>query len=357
MRDVRYLVAMIRLFRRFGTATIRDIDHFSFLTGVGIEGLLRDSVDSFVSLIRDYEPDVVVDFWNPVACIAARACHRPLVTVIQADMHPLSGGFIWWKPRPENLPSPLAAINTVLAERGLRPVGRTGELFVGERTLVVGMPETDPLPETADVTYVGAILWEHERDARPPWFSELRDDAPVVWLYPGTARYFRGSPGWADSLVVATSCIEALRHKPVRVVISTGHRPLPRQVLPLPPNFRHVAFVPGVSMAARSDLMIHHGGYGSCQTGLLAGTPSLVIPTMSERESNARRVAAAGAGEFVLPEIDRSGCRKRVDPVALGTMLDRMLSDSSYRGRAADLSVRLRQYGGSARAAELIDAV
>jgi len=48
-------------------------------------------------------------------------------------------------------------------------------------------------------------------------------------------------------------------------------------------------------MAERSDLLIHHGGYGSCQTGLVTGTPAVIIPTYAERESNARRIAALGA--------------------------------------------------------------
>jgi len=60
----------------------------------------------------------------------------------------------------------------------------------------------------------------------------------------------------------------------------------------------------------RKVLLIHHGGYGSCQTGLFTGTPTLAIPTFSERESNARRIAAVGAGDFVLPTADVSGRKK-----------------------------------------------
>jgi len=46
----------------------------------------------------------------------------------------------------------------------------------------------------------------------------------------------------------------------------------------LPPNFYYASYVPGLAMAERSDLLIHHGGYGSCQTGLYAGTPAVIIP-------------------------------------------------------------------------------
>jgi hypothetical protein len=77
--------------------------------------------------------------------------------------------------------------------------------------------------------------------------------------------------------------------------LTTGHDELPRELLPLPVNCRHEAYLPGLAMADHADLLIHHGGYGSCQTGLFAGKPAVIMPTFSERESNARRVAALGA--------------------------------------------------------------
>jgi UDP:flavonoid glycosyltransferase YjiC (YdhE family) len=108
-------------------------------------------------------------------------------------------------------------------------------------------------------------------------------------------------------------------------------------------------------MAERSDLLIHHGGYGSCQTGLFTGTPQLVIPTYSERESNARRVAAVGAGDFVLPTADASGRKKKVDAAEVRQKVDRILSDPSFKENAKRISEKLRTYGGSPYAASLIE--
>jgi UDP:flavonoid glycosyltransferase YjiC (YdhE family) len=108
-------------------------------------------------------------------------------------------------------------------------------------------------------------------------------------------------------------------------------------------------------MAERSDLMIHHGGYGSCQTGLFTGTPALVIPTYSERESNARRVAAVGAGDFVLPTADGSGRKKHVQAAEVRDKVNRILSDSSFKENAMRISEKLRTYGGASYAASLIE--
>ena len=101
--------------------------------------------------------------------------------------------------------------------------------------------------------------------------------------------------------------------------------------------------------------MIHHGGYGSCQTGLFTGTPSLVIPTYSERESNARRVEAVGAGDFVLPTSDATGRNKQVNAAEVSEKVDRILSDSSFKDNARRISGKLRSYGGASYAANLIE--
>ena len=100
--------------------------------------------------------------------------------------------------------------------------------------------------------------------------------------------------------------IAALRDEDVQVVLTTGHHALPQEMLPLPANFRHEAYLPGLAMAEQADLLIHHGGYGSCQTGLFMGKPAVIIPTFSERESNARRVAGVGAGLISLSQRARA---------------------------------------------------
>ena len=46
--------------------------------------------------------------------------------------------------------------------------------------------------------------------------------------------------------------------------------------------------------------MIHHGVYGSRQTGMFVGTTAVIIPTFSERESNAGRIVAQGAAEIAV---------------------------------------------------------
>ena len=356
-RDVEILFSFIKHISRSSTAEIWDIDHFMYLLcGMGNDEFIRVNVNALVDVMRAYKPDVIVDFWNPFACIAARTLHKPLITVIQSDMHPQSQGFIWWKKPPSELyPSPISTVNRILAEYHLLPIEKMGELLIGDMTLVLGLPETDPLPETANVTYIGPILWQKQEERLPEWISNLGREQPIIWLYPGNLQYMRGTSTFGDSAVILRACIEALKNEAVQVILTTGYHSLPRRFIPLPHNFRHESYVPGLAMAEKSDLLIHHGGYGSCQTGLYTGTPALIIPTYSERESNARRIAAQGAGDYVLPTSDITGRKKKVSWEEVRTKAFNILSDKYFAENAGRISERMKTYGGAFEAARLIE--
>jgi UDP:flavonoid glycosyltransferase YjiC (YdhE family) len=351
-RFLRELVAALPLKSAPKTMEIWSTDHAGALMGMLNEGFVRAHVASLKELVEASDTEIVVDFWNPFAVIAARAAGKPVVTVIQGDAHPKSNGFIWWKPPPKNLPSPVTVVNRVLAHHGLPSIRKLEDLSVGDLTLVVGTPETDPLPDGSEVTYVGPILWQKEGARLPDWIRERKREQPLVWVYSGNPRYASGGEA-LDSAVVLQATIAALGGEDMQVVLTTGHHALPAEMLPLPPNFRHEPYLPGLAMADESDLLIHHGGYGSCQTGLFAGKPAVIIPTFSERESNARRIAALGAGIVVPVEI--AAGKKHVSPAAVREAARRALTSPCFTESAKRAGEGLRRYGGAPAAARLIE--
>jgi UDP:flavonoid glycosyltransferase YjiC (YdhE family) len=358
IRDMGIIFSIIRHMSQATTAEVWNIDHFMSLFGMWNEKFVRVSVEVFMNILDIYDPDVIVDFWNPFACIAAKARKKLLITIIQADMHPQSKGFIWWKKTPPEFQHfTVSGINKILAEYGLPQIQTIGDLFIGDETLVLGMPETDPLPDPVHVTYLGPILWQKQGEKLPDWIKDLSKEQPVIWLYPGNLKYMRAFSTSFDSAVVLRACIEALKNEAVQVVLTTGHHSLPADFTSLPPNFRHEPYIPGLAMAERSDLLIHHGGYGSCQIGLYAGKPALIIPTYSERESNARRVALLGAGDFVLPKSDKYGLNKQVSAEEIRTKVFKILSDVLFRENAKRISDKMKTYGGASDAARLIESV
>lgn len=338
------------------TQEVWNMDHFWSAFGYQDENFVRGDCEAMMALMTEYGADIIVDSWNISACLAARALQKPLVTILQGDMHPDGRGFIWWKEPAADIPTPVPAVNKVLAGYGLQPISKTEELHVGDLTLVVGTPETDPLPEEADVTYIGPILWQQPEVKLPDWVSALSKERPLIWVYSGNPGYMPGRSTWGDSIVVLHACIAALAQEDVQVILTTGHHVLsPEEVSSLPANFHYEPYIPaGFAMAERANLLIHHGGQGSSFMGPYTGTPAVIIPTYSERESNARRIAALGAGEFVVPVEDISG-EKHVSGEEVRAKVKRVLSDPSFTENARRLGEKMRAYGGAPEAARLIE--
>jgi MGT family glycosyltransferase len=307
-----------------------------------------------IELIRDYAPDVVVDSFGMPACMAAHVLKVPLTTLLQGNFHPKSKGFLWWEEnRPAGLPSATPVINKLLAEYGVAPVERCADLLEGDLSLIVGTPETDPLPSGTNVNYVGPILWQRGNATLPDWLAVLGHDKPLVWVYSGNPRY-ANVPTPGDSIVVIRAAIAALCDVPVQVVLTTGYQDLPEEFGALPANFHHAAYLPGLAMAERCELMVHHGGHSSVMTGLWAGTPAVIIPTITERESNARRVAQLGAGEVVLPS-EIAGGEKQIDMAEFAEKVQGVLSGPSYRKSAHRIAESMRKFGGAQEAADRIE--
>jgi len=320
----------------------------------GDEEFVRAATAVNIDVIRDFDPDVVVDSFGLFSGLAARILQVPMASVLQGNFHPASDGFIWWNGnRPAGLPSAAPIVNKVAQEHEAAPVARCVDLLAGDLSLIVGTPETDPLPATAGVVYVGPIVWQRGNATLPLWVHALGRDKPVVWVYSGNPRYFN-APNPFDSIVVIHAAIAALGSAPVQAVLTTGYQEVPGEVGTLPPNFHHAAYLPGRSMAERCDLMVHHGGHSSVMTGLAVGTPAVIIPTSTERESNARRLTALGAGEIVLPTDGADG-KRQIVVTDFGAKVQRVLNEPSYRNSARRVAESMRKFGGAHEAADRIE--
>ncbi len=330
-----------------------DVEHF--FGGISTsEQYVRDAVAAYLELIRDYAPDMVVDSFEPIACLAARIAKVPLATVLQGNIHPASRGFTWWEDeRPTGLPSAAAFFSTVAQEYGLAPVDRVVDLMAGDLALIVGSPESDPVAADANVTYIGPMVYQRGDAVLPDWIHELDDGRPLIWVYSGNPRYAPVATP-IDSIVVIRAAIEALADLPAHVLLTTGYQELPEEFGELPKNFHHAAYVPGPLMAERCDLIVFHGGHSSVMTCLKAGTPAVVIPTITERESNARRLVSLGVAEVVMPVTGADG-EKRVDAAEFRSKVSKVLSDPIYRHAARRVAESMRQFGGATAAAERIE--
>ena len=330
-----------------------DVEHM-FAAAYADEEFVRAMTAAYVDVIRDFAPDVVVDSFDALSCLAARVLQVPQASILQGNFHPASPGFLWWQPvRPAGLPSAASVVNKVAAEYGIAPQPRCVDRLPGDFCLIVGTPETDPLPASANVTYIGPLVWQRADAVLPDWVASLSREQPVIWVYSGNPRYGSG-PTPIDSIVVIRAAMAALGETPVQVVLTTGHQKIPSEFGELPSNFHHAAYVPGLAMAERSDLMVHHGGHSSVMSGLMSGTPAVIIPTITERESNARRLLALGAGEVVMSTNGADG-EKYIDVAEFRDKVHRVLNEPSYRASAQRVAGSMRKYGGADEAARHLE--
>ena len=134
--------------------------------------------------MRDLTPGVAVDSFGLLTCLAARILKVPLVSVLQGNFPPASDGFLRWQgQRPVGLPSAAPIMNKVAAEYGIAPVASCARIcLAGNLSLIVGTPETDPLPASASVGYIAPIVWQRGNATVPDWVTALSGDQLVIWV-------------------------------------------------------------------------------------------------------------------------------------------------------------------------------
>ena len=81
---------------------------------------------------------------------------------------------------------------------------------------------------------------------------------------------------------------------------------------------------------------------------------SLILPTFSERESNAKRIANIGAGEYVLP-LKNDKNQRYFDVEKIREKTEKILDSPKYVSNLESISQKLKSYGGPTIAADLIE--
>ncbi len=342
--------------KRFITSTpdVHNMEHFFILNGMINKNYIIFMVESLMQVMKETEVDFVVDFWNPYAVIAAKALNIPVITINQFDVHPSANGFIWWKNISPKFKSVLPILNKILANYNLSKISKIEELTIGDLTLTLGMPNKNEINPDTGINHIGFLVYKKKGMILPKNIVKLGKDKPVVWVYSGNPRY-AGIKTDFDSEILLDLCINTLAKENINIVLTTGYHSIPKKYLPLPKNILFFDFVDGLLMAEKADVVIHHGGYGSCQTALITGTPSLIIPTFSERESNARRIAKLGVGEYVLPTKKKFLKRKIINKNEFIEKFNRVLKDDSYKRNSQKISEELSIFNAENKGLKLIE--
>ena len=226
-------------------------------------------------LLADIKPDAVIAEYAPMLQLAAKGRVPALAygtgfTLPPADMPHFPGLF----RNPAILAEPplLDTVNAALRQADRRPLDTLPQIFAADRHLVATFTELDPYRQ-----------WRRDPVKAPAIVGPVpRSTGAGEEIF----VYFNGKRKRPNAFWQAL----AVSDLPVRV-----HDPqlTAKDMATLEAAGIKVARqpVPFAAIAARSRLLISHGGGGFVSSGLLAGLPHIIMPFDGEKRLNATGVA------------------------------------------------------------------
>lgn len=309
--------------------------------------LCRQMLPELISATRAEQPDYILyDSMCPWGVLVARILGLPSVTslallLFSTGMMLRSSGLQTLLPMlVKNMPNILAFTQTSRAigrAYGVRPLSFT-DFFNAPADLIISytMPPIQPEADTLGkhVHFVGPSIAPRGDSSGFP-FDQL-EGRQVIYVSLGTV--LNNNPAFFRV------CLQAFTGTPYTVVMSIGESVSLASLGTIPPNFIVRPFNPQLEILQRSALFITHAGMNSVHEGLYYDVPLLMVPQQQEQAFVALSIQALGAGMKLNAQT----------PDALRQSAERILNDSTYRSKAAELGKILRSGGGAPRAADLV---
>lgn len=303
---------------------------------------VRRRVSGELAVLRDADAAVVGS--NPTMFISARAAGVPLFYVRPYFM---SRSYFLNVDDPFRAPAPLRwaarritwkprSFARVAAEHGVTLPQPLVDAMTGDVDLIASLPPAlDARPLSSRDVAIGPV---HYR-APDPLPECLDEDAlhPLVYVSFGSS----GSP----SLLAKT--LRQLDTTGVNILVGGGVE-LPEDVLAgLSDRVHRPGFVPEHRLRHRIDAAFIHGGEGTVQAICLSGVPFAGLPMQAEQRWNLNECVRLG-----------NAVRMRRSDITRGRVagiLRRLLEDEQMRRQAAELSDRMAELDGPARAVSVIE--
>lgn len=260
--------------------------------------IIEGATDEITELCRN--ADLVIASHSHAGAIEAQACHKPIISVtLQPEVIPQT-----LKPRTgvqrlsENLigaavnPMMIGPYNKIRRKYGLKPVKTIDEIMSPYLNLVpistYVVPEN---PYWGKINRVVGYWYEEDEEFEPaPELLHFLESgcAPIVVALGAMAFESREEKNKLDIL------IHAFEQTGMRAVIQGFDETLKNYELP--ETVMRVGSVPHSWLFRRGYCVIHHGGFGTSASAMLAGKPSIVIPHVLDQFLWANKVYELNAG-------------------------------------------------------------
>lgn len=207
--------------------------------------------------------------------------------------------------------------NAVARRHGLRPFTSLLELWEADEMLVAEAPEVTGVPQLpAGWSYVGPVF-AHLEGTPPRELLERSRDELVIWCAMGSSA----ERSVLEQVVAGLGQVDARVIAPIKPALG------PTAVLPT--NVHAYDWLPAPECNALCDLAVIHGGQGTVQTAVAAGTPIVGVGLQPEQEWNLDFVVRFGSATRLS--------RRGLTPRAVAAAVQRLAADEGARERAHTL--------------------
>ena len=193
----------------------------------------------------------------------------------------------------------------------------------------------------------------------PPWLREMP--------YPETVFVSLGTVLSGEYPNILDAILEALRDKPVNLIMTLGGKGDIARFGAQPANVRIVEFFSQDELSIllpHVDLCINHAGYSSIMEALVRGIPLVLLPLVSDAPMNTQMCLSSGVTPELPPEvwgISPKGLpivrAEKLTPAIIAEAAMRALQDPRYREAAQRMRSELQQRPGCGEAVRLLEQV
>jgi len=234
----------------------------------------------------------------------------------------------------------LLNFNKARKKFGLRAITNIVDLVRGDITLLPDLPELSGLPEhklTKGYYYTGPIFAMMDKP--------IPKEVEMVFSRPGINIFCSlVSSGFPETL---RCIIDALKSVPeFNIVCSTTTIISPEELGPNTERFYACRFLPAHLVNEMANIAVLHGGQGTIQTAVWAGTPVVGIGFQAEQQANIDGIARAGMAKRIpLYNVNQKSVLKAVKTV----------SSEHYITNAKKLKEKVRSVDGVKISVEIMN--
>ena len=297
---------------------IMDINRFKVPIGTPIPITKQDWIDMVEADLKafvNYQPDGVYAGLNLSCMISVPLAKLPMVTQVPTVNCPsfihkglynmpnnMENNFFMRHILPnfikraimkkillsDSAKASLTTFNEARTHFGQKAIYNITDLVKGDITLLPDLPilsglaEVDLLP---GYHYTGPIFSKMD--------LPIPEEVKQVFDRPGTNIFCSlGSSGFPETLRLVINVLR--KHKEFNVVCATTTILTPKELGENTENFYACKFLPAHLVNEMADIAITHGGQGTIQTAVWAGTPVVGMGFQAEQQANIDGIVKAG---------------------------------------------------------------